>query len=95
MSKKYKRTNTTITLSLNFNNEYEYGFTVDIDPREFTWKQVQELIGKNCSQEKFELRDLGPVLMNFVNLATRPHRPTTMMSVTLGTSLPSGGRPPR
>ena len=41
MSKKYKRTNTTITLSLNFNNEYEYGFTVDIDPREFTWKQVR------------------------------------------------------
>ena len=66
MSKKYKRTNTTITLSLNFNNEYEYGFTVDIDPREFTWKQVQELIGKNCSQEKFELRDLGPVLINLL-----------------------------
>ena len=63
MSKKCER---TVTLSLNFNDKYEYRFTVDIDPREFTWKQVQELIGKNCSQENFELRDLGPVLMNLL-----------------------------
>jgi hypothetical protein len=63
MSKKCER---TITLSLNVADKHEYRFTVDIDPRKFTWKEVQGLIGKNCFQEKFELRDLGPALMDLL-----------------------------
>ena len=66
MSKKYKRTNTTITLSLNFNNEYEYGFTVDIGRRKITRDQARELMGKNCLQEKFELGGVGPALMDLL-----------------------------
>jgi hypothetical protein len=63
MSKKRKR---TISLSLNFDDKYEYRFTVDIDRRKFTWQQAQELFGKNRFEEKFELRDLGPALMDLL-----------------------------
>ena len=65
MSKKYKRT-TTVTLSLNFNNENEYRFTVDIGRRKITCDQAEELMGKNCLQEKFELGGVGPALMDLL-----------------------------
>src|SRR5689334_5706206 len=56
----------TISLSLNFNNENEYRFAFDIPGRKITWRQAEELIGKNCFGKKFKLGSVGPAVMELL-----------------------------